>query len=129
VVTGGCVLLASVSGGINAWWKENSPSWMSNSRSWRVSRPATTGERCADRPSRRPSFWSARTVIGYTNAALRASSLRRHFKNFVFVSVGVIDSGGFKGEGGVARLRESTEAMLGRYVGLGPAVGIPAAYA
>ena len=38
-----------------------------------------------------------------------------HFKNLVFVSVGVIDSGGFKGADAVEALEASTEAMLKRY--------------
>jgi hypothetical protein len=38
-----------------------------------------------------------------------------HFKNLVFVSVGVIDSGGFKGADAVDALEASTKAMLERY--------------
>jgi amino acid transporter len=51
-----------------------------------------------------------------------------HFKNLVFVSVGVIDSGGFKGEETFDALRERTEEMLGRYLQLANGLGIPAAY-
>ena len=51
-----------------------------------------------------------------------------HFKNLVFVSVGVIDSGGFKGEETVDALRERTEETLGRYVQLASGLGVPAAY-
>lgn len=51
-----------------------------------------------------------------------------HFKNLVFVSVGVIDSGDFKGEGAFDALRERTEETLGRYLQLASGLGIPAAY-
>lgn len=49
-----------------------------------------------------------------------------HFKNILFVSVGVIDSGGFKGEGEIERLREATEHTLTRYVELARRLGYPA---
>jgi hypothetical protein len=39
-----------------------------------------------------------------------------HFQNFVFVSVGVIDSQRFKGADEIDHLKCSTEAMLKRYV-------------
>ena len=39
-----------------------------------------------------------------------------HFRNFVFVSVGVIDSHRFKGVDEIENLKASTEAMLKRYV-------------
>jgi amino acid transporter len=50
------------------------------------------------------------------------------FKNLLFISVGVVDSGGFKGEGAVETLREQTEAMLWRYVHLARGLGVPADY-
>jgi amino acid transporter len=50
-----------------------------------------------------------------------------HFKGVVFLSVGVVDSGGFKGEAEVHRLRVQTEDMLGRYVQLARGLGIRAA--
>ncbi len=50
------------------------------------------------------------------------------FKNLVFLSVGVIDSGGFKGERAVPDLRETTEQTLGRYVELARKLGVPAAH-
>jgi len=49
-----------------------------------------------------------------------------HFRNIVFVSVGVIDSGAFKGEHAVEALRAETEAMLERYVELARGLGIAA---
>jgi amino acid transporter len=49
-----------------------------------------------------------------------------HFKGLVFVSVGVVDSGEFKGEHGLEDLRVRTEQMLGQYVRLALGLGIPA---
>jgi hypothetical protein len=51
-----------------------------------------------------------------------------HFRNVVFVSIGVIDSGGFKGEETFDALRERTEETLGRYLQLASGLGLPAAY-
>jgi hypothetical protein len=39
-----------------------------------------------------------------------------HFKNFVFVSVGVVDSGNFKGGDAVVQLEREKRAQLGKYV-------------
>ncbi|HZW07716.1 MAG TPA: APC family permease [Phycisphaerales bacterium] len=50
-----------------------------------------------------------------------------HFKSVVFVSVGVIDSGGFKGDDSIERLGVETERMLARYVELAGRLGVPAA--
>jgi amino acid transporter len=49
-----------------------------------------------------------------------------HFKSFIFISVGVIDSGNFKGSGAVEQLREHCEQSLGKYVALGRRLGMPA---
>jgi amino acid transporter len=49
-----------------------------------------------------------------------------HFKGIVFISVGVIDSGEFKGEHAVEELRKRTEAVLARYVELAVGLGVPA---
>ena len=59
-------------------------------------------------------------------AALR--SFPGQFKNIVFLSVGVIDSGVFKGEDMLERLRRQTEQGLRKYVALAAGQGIPAAY-
>jgi amino acid transporter len=48
------------------------------------------------------------------------------YKNVVFVSVGVVDSGEFKGEHAVAELHQKTREMLDRYVALAHGQGIPA---
>ena len=50
------------------------------------------------------------------------------YKNFVFVSVAVIDQGAFKGEEGLAELRRYTEQSLRRYVQLARMLGFPAEY-
>src|SRR5262249_3973333 len=49
------------------------------------------------------------------------------YKNVVFVSVGVIDSGEFKGEHAVEELHHRTAEMLDRYVALAHGQGLPAA--
>jgi len=49
-----------------------------------------------------------------------------YFVNLVFVSVGVIDTGAFKGEDTIDELRAETEAMLGRYVNFAQRLGLPA---
>ena len=49
-----------------------------------------------------------------------------HFKGIVFISVGVIDSGEFKGGHAVEELTRRTQEVLGRYVALAGTLGIPA---
>jgi len=51
-----------------------------------------------------------------------------HFRGFVFVSVGVMDSGLFKGEDSTEDLRRQTEDNLKKYVGLSHGLGLPAEY-
>ncbi len=48
-----------------------------------------------------------------------------HFKSFVFVSVGVIDSGNFKGSGAIEDLQEYCKKSLEQYVDLGRRLGMP----
>ena len=50
------------------------------------------------------------------------------YKNFVFVSVAVIDQGAFKGEEGLADLKKYTEQSLRQYVQLARRLGFPAEY-
>lgn len=52
----------------------------------------------------------------------------KHFQNLVFVSVGVIDSGSFKGEDEIEDLRAQTIRDLERYVRFAHGLGIPATY-
>lgn len=49
-----------------------------------------------------------------------------YFKNFVFLSVGVVDSGNFKGAGAVEDLQRHTAASLGHYIDLAQRLGMPA---
>ena len=49
-----------------------------------------------------------------------------HFSNLMFLSIGVIDSGEFKGEHAVENLRQRTEEMLAQYVGFATSLGVPA---
>lgn len=49
-----------------------------------------------------------------------------YYKNFVFVSAGVVDSGNFKGTGAVEELRQHTQQALDRYVDLARRLGVPA---
>ncbi len=48
-----------------------------------------------------------------------------HFKSFVFLSVGVIDTGNFKGSSAVDSLRTHCEDALRKYVDLGQRLGMP----
>ncbi len=50
------------------------------------------------------------------------------YKNFVFVSVAVIDQGAFKGEEGLADLKKYAEQSLRQYVQLARMLGFPAEY-
>ena len=50
------------------------------------------------------------------------------FKQIVFLSVGAIDSGRFKGADEIEELRRSTEAELTKYVDFARKLGIPAEY-
>jgi len=51
-----------------------------------------------------------------------------HYKNVLFLSIGVVDSGAFKGEAEIDALREGTESMLKQYVQLAQQMGTPASY-
>jgi len=51
-----------------------------------------------------------------------------HFRNLVFISVGVIDSGGFKGGNSLEALRVQTEDNLKKYVALAGRLGVPATF-
>jgi len=51
-----------------------------------------------------------------------------HFRNLVFVSIGVIDSGGFKGAEAVEDLERATNEMLEKYCALATEMGVPSTY-
>jgi L-asparagine transporter-like permease len=55
-------------------------------------------------------------------------SFPNHFKNIVFVSVGVIDSGGFKGADSVEALEAQTKKTLERYCSLATTLEMPSTY-
>jgi len=72
-------------------------------------------------------------VAGYGGLGLHTflsmfRSFPNHFKGAVFVSVGVIDSQQFKGEGTMEALKESVESNLKKYVAFAQSQGIPATY-
>jgi hypothetical protein len=50
------------------------------------------------------------------------------FSNLVFISVGVIDSGNFKGSSEVEALKAKTREQLGKYVGLARQLGMAAEF-
>jgi amino acid transporter len=52
----------------------------------------------------------------------------KQFTNIVFISVGVLDSGNFKGKHEVETLRRKTRDQLGRYVGLARRLGLSATF-
>jgi amino acid transporter len=55
-------------------------------------------------------------------------SFPNHFKNLVFVSVGVIDSGGFKGGDSVEALESQTVERLKRFCSLATSLELPSTY-
>jgi amino acid transporter len=72
-------------------------------------------------------------VSGYGGLGVHAMlSIQRlfpnYYKNVVFLSVGVVDSGHFKGKGEVEALVASTEAGLRRYVDFARKLGVAAEY-
>ena len=54
--------------------------------------------------------------------------LPRHFKNMVFCSVGLVDSGQFKGAADVSALEDKVRADLEKYVNLGQRMGFYSEY-
>lgn len=71
-------------------------------------------------------------VGGYTGFGVHTTlnvfrSFPDHFKGLIFVSVGVVDSGRFKGEDSIVQLRAETEEMLAKYLQLARKLGVPAA--
>jgi amino acid transporter len=70
-------------------------------------------------------------VAGYGGLGLHTflsifKSFPNHFKGVIFVSVGVIDSQQFKGEGTMEALKASVEENLKKYVAFAQSQGIPA---
>jgi len=72
-------------------------------------------------------------VSGFNGFGIhQALSIQRllpgYFKNFVFVSIGVLDSGNFKGNEEIARLEEKTREDLEKYVRWARQQGLVAGY-
>jgi hypothetical protein len=78
----------------------------------------------SEAPSLDPKRPTAVVLVGgYTGLGIHTvlNALRmfpRHFANLAFVSVGMLDSGAFKGEGAVEALKRQTEQELDKYVEL-----------
>ncbi len=74
---------------------------------------------------------AALLVSGYGGLGIHSIlSIQRlfpgYYKNIMFISLGVVDSGRFKGEGEMAALRAETEANLLRYVAFANGLGLNA---
>ena len=85
------------------------------------------------KPLERKAPTAVLMVGGYGGLGIHALlSVQRlfpgHFRNFVFVSVGVIDAAAMKGVDEVDRVRERTEASLRTYVELARRLGLAAVY-
>ncbi len=73
------------------------------------------------------------TVVGFGGLGIHSllnlfRVFPNQFKQVVFVSVGAIDSGKFKGEDEIEALQASTEAELQKYVSFARKLGLPAEY-
>jgi K+ transporter len=66
--------------------------------------------------------------VGLHTCMTAVARFPKHFDGVVFVSVGVVDSKEFKGEGTVEALRENVERHLKKYVAFARNQGIPATY-
>ena len=93
--------------------------------------PGPAGARTVARPPDAHQPTAAVLVGSYGGVGIHTvlsifSAFPGHFANLLFLSVGVIDSGEFKGEHGVADLQRRTEDMLDRYVTLAASLGVPA---
>jgi hypothetical protein len=66
--------------------------------------------------------------VGLHTCMTAVARFPHHFDGVVFVSVGVVDSKEFKGEGTVEALRENVERNLKKYVEFARNQGIPATY-
>ncbi len=83
-------------------------------------------------PTFDPSFATAGILVGeYGGVGLHITmnifrTFPDHFRNLVFIAVGVVDTGEFKGEFAADNLRRRTEGMLDRYVTLAHSLRLPA---
>ncbi|MBI5587495.1 MAG: APC family permease [Deltaproteobacteria bacterium] len=83
-------------------------------------------------PLNRNEMTAIQLVAGYNGFGIHTLlSVITHFphiKNFVFVSIAVIDSGAFKGESEIVRLEASVKESLEKYTDLARRLGFPADY-
>ena len=89
--------------------------------------------RVADEPMDRKAPTAAILVGGFNGLGIHSflsiqSLFPHHYANYLFLSVGVIDSAKFKGESEIAALRESTENDLRQYVAFARKLGMKADY-
>jgi hypothetical protein len=86
----------------------------------------------APQPPPDPKEATAAVLVGsYNGLGIHTAlnifrSFPGHFKNLVFIVVGVIDSGGFKGEGAIEALREQADETGRQYLQLAKGIGVPA---
>ena len=119
---------AALPGGARATWTGSTRC----SATWRRGARQAAGARAGPRrrsipaPRRRRSWWAPTAGSASTRCSTCSDRSPATSRNVVFLSVGVIDSGEFKGEHGIERLRERTEEMLARYVALAGELGVPA---
>lgn len=92
---------------------------------------AATGEPATGDPD--PNLPAAAVLVGgYSGIGIHTmlNAIRfapDHFRSFLFISVGVIDSGNFKGSSEIEALRAHTEESLQQYCDLARRLGMPAA--
>lgn len=84
-------------------------------------------------PVDRVNFTAIQLVAGYNGFGIHtflsvAKNFPNVYKNFIFVSVAVIDSGSFKGSEDMEALKESTKNSLEKYVQLARNMGIASDY-
>ena len=124
VVTGSCVILCFL---IHRYYDKVGLSLRRLDES--LSRLTPTGEPNLVEPD--PAQPAAVILVGnYSGLGIHTmlNAIRfapDHFKSFVFISVGVIDTGNFKGSGAVDALRDHCIESLHQYVDLGRRLGMP----
>ncbi len=92
-----------------------------------------TGEEVNIQPVNRKNMTAIQLVGSYSGFGVHTFlNINRSFpglyKNFIFISVAVVDQGLFKGEEGLDDLKKSVEESLKKYVELAQKLGFPAEY-
>ena len=92
-----------------------------------------TGEEVKAEPVNRKNMTAIQLVGSYSGFGVHTFlNINRSFpglyKNFIFISVAVVDQGLFKGEEGLDDLKNSVEDSLKKYVELAQKLGFPAEY-